>query len=473
MTDGISTSPHCLYKSNIVDDVIINKTRQNELVKVFCEYKTEFLILFDDFFRSQDLPKPSPVLHHFFQYTHLRDAHFYRCKLIEHTVQFSFFKHKGITLLRLDVFDDITSECLSEEIKIYQACYEKFIKFLKANFNQEIYPELYTPEIFYEACRNLQSFYDHQETSQKAKYSAIVKKKSYFNKEIRNLIKKNIYPELYNEQCNKIPASSTDDNQKITWQHFKTSNAAYSQLCEKLSLLKSSPSRLIEKSAYCSNENMITNKFDVVFSYCGDNIKEFILLLPCNKSLEMYELNEQKIQYLTTPNININKLLLSNVTIKKSNLSHGYYFGCVLSNISCFESDLSNTIFSNGEINNLFIKKSNIFGTSFTNTMIKNLRCEDIMPGRWTTQLVNKHLGYRYTGVFKTLASIDDKPSRFEILIPLVQTLVRDNVKLNNDVYKELKKFMHDYDKTSPEMRKYLQSINESMFLMKKISHQD
>ncbi|MEQ5470594.1 hypothetical protein ABN295_19645, partial [Escherichia coli] len=76
MTDGISTSPHCLYKSNIVDDVIINKTRQNELVKVFCEYKTEFLILFDDFFRSQDFPKPSPVLHHFFQYTHLRDAHF-------------------------------------------------------------------------------------------------------------------------------------------------------------------------------------------------------------------------------------------------------------------------------------------------------------------------------------------------------------------------------------------------------------
>ncbi len=66
MTDGISTSPHCLYKSNIADDVIINKTRQNELVKVFYEYKTEFLILFDDFFRSQHLPKPSPVLHHFF-----------------------------------------------------------------------------------------------------------------------------------------------------------------------------------------------------------------------------------------------------------------------------------------------------------------------------------------------------------------------------------------------------------------------
>ena len=94
MTNGISTSPHCLYKSNIVDDVIINKTRQNELIKVFCEYKTEFLILFDDFFRSQDLPKPSPVLHHFFQYTHLRDAHFYRCKLIEHTVQFYFLNTK-------------------------------------------------------------------------------------------------------------------------------------------------------------------------------------------------------------------------------------------------------------------------------------------------------------------------------------------------------------------------------------------
>ncbi|MCB7533903.1 hypothetical protein, partial [Escherichia coli] len=27
MTDGISTSPHCLYKANIADDVIINKTR--------------------------------------------------------------------------------------------------------------------------------------------------------------------------------------------------------------------------------------------------------------------------------------------------------------------------------------------------------------------------------------------------------------------------------------------------------------
>ena len=52
MTNGISTSPHCLYKSNIVDDVIINKTRQNELVKVFCEYKTELLILFDDFLEA-------------------------------------------------------------------------------------------------------------------------------------------------------------------------------------------------------------------------------------------------------------------------------------------------------------------------------------------------------------------------------------------------------------------------------------
>ncbi|MBK3326949.1 pentapeptide repeat-containing protein, partial [Escherichia coli O25b:H4-ST131] len=77
-------------------------------------------------------------------------------------------------------------------IKIYQECHEKFIKFLKINFSQEIYPQLYTPEIFYEACRNLQSFYDHQETSQNANYSAIDKKKSYFNKEIKNLIKKNI-----------------------------------------------------------------------------------------------------------------------------------------------------------------------------------------------------------------------------------------------------------------------------------------
>ncbi|MGD1747764.1 type III secretion system effector EspX1, partial [Klebsiella pneumoniae subsp. pneumoniae] len=168
-----------------------------------------------------------------------------------------------------------------------------------------------------------------------------------------------------------------DDNQGIMWQNFKTSNSAYSKLCGKLSLFKSVPSRLIEKSAYCSTENMATNKFNVVFSYCGDNIKEFILLLPYNKSLEMYELNDQKIQYLTALNINIHKMLLSNITIEKSNLSYGYYFCCVLTNISCFESDLSNTIFSNGEINNLFIKKSNIFGTSFTNTMIKNLRCED------------------------------------------------------------------------------------------------
>ena len=92
--------------------------------------------------------------------------------------------------------------------------------------------------------------------------------------------------------------------------------------------------------------------------------------------------------------------------------------------------------------------------------------CEDIMPGRWTTQLVNKHRLQIHRSI-QNPASIDDKPSCFEILIPLIQTLVRDNVKLNNDVYKELKKFMHDYDKTSPEMRKYLKSINECMFLMK------
>ncbi|HFK3577481.1 TPA: hypothetical protein ACG1NE_004430, partial [Escherichia coli] len=47
------------------------------------------------------------------------------------------------------------------------------------------------------------------------------------------------------------------------------------------------------------------------------------------------------------------------------------------------------------------------------------------------------------------------------------------NVKLNNDVYKELNKFMHDYDKTSSEMRKYLKSINECMLLIKNIVHQD
>lgn len=53
------------------------------------------------------------------------------------------------------------------------------------------------------------------------------------------------------------------------------------------------------------------------------------------------------------------------------------------------------------------------------------------------------------------MVSIDDKLFCFEILILLVQTLVCDNVKLNNDVYKELKKFMYDYDKIFLEMRKY------------------
>ncbi|HHA5179449.1 TPA: hypothetical protein ACOM1W_005344, partial [Escherichia coli] len=37
----------------------------------------------------------------------------------------------------------------------------------------------------------------------------------------------------------------------------------------------------------------------------------------------------------------------------------------------------------------------------------------------------------------------------------------------------ELNNFMLDYDKTSSEMRKYLQSINECMLLMKNIVHQD
>lgn len=140
----------------------------------------------------------------------------------------------------MDVFDDRTSECLSEEIKIYQECHEKFVKFLKANFNHEIYPQLYTPEIFYEACRNLQSFYAHQETSQNAKYSAPDKKKVILTEEIKKLIKK-YFPELYNEQCNKIPSSSIDDNRGIMWQNFKTSNIAYSQLCKNYLYLKAYP----------------------------------------------------------------------------------------------------------------------------------------------------------------------------------------------------------------------------------------
>lgn len=96
----------------------------------------------------------------------------------------------------------------------------------------------------------------------------------------------------------------------------------------------------------------------------------------------MHELSEQNIQYLTALNINVHKMLLSNVTIGKSDLSYGHYFGRVLSNILCFGSDLSDTIFSDRETNNLFIKKSNIFGASFTSIRIKNLLYEDIMPGR-------------------------------------------------------------------------------------------
>ncbi|EGE0302920.1 hypothetical protein DND01_22565, partial [Escherichia albertii] len=128
-------------------------------------------------------------------------------------------------------------------------------------------------------------------------------------------------------------------------------------------------------------------------------------------------------------------------------------------------------IFHNGRINNLFIKKSNLFGASFTNTKIKNLLCEDIMPDRWTVQQINQHLSYGYAGLFKTLASINDKPARFEILIPLIHTLVRDNVKLKNDVFEELDKYMLDYEKNDPKMKKYLQAINECITLMKSIAH--
>lgn len=66
----------------------------------------------------------------------------------------------------------------------------------------------------------------------------------------------------------------------------------YLKLCGKLFLFKSVFSWLIEKLVYCLIENMVINKFDVVFFYCGDNIKEFIFLLFYNKLLEMYEFND-------------------------------------------------------------------------------------------------------------------------------------------------------------------------------------
>lgn len=80
-------------------------------------------------------------------------------------------------------------------------------------------------------------------------------------------------------------------------------------------------------------------------------------------------------------------------------------------------------------------------------------------------------MSYGYAGPFKTLASINDKPARFEILIPLIHTLVRDNVKLKNDVFEELDKYMLDYEKNDPKMKKYLQAINECITLMKSIAH--
>lgn len=99
MKDGIYTLPHYLYKSNIADNETIKETRKDNSLKILCEYKTELIILFDDFFRSQQLPKISPALHFLFQQTNLIDAHFYRCKVQEHTIQLSFLKDKNITLL--------------------------------------------------------------------------------------------------------------------------------------------------------------------------------------------------------------------------------------------------------------------------------------------------------------------------------------------------------------------------------------
>ena len=49
MKDGIYTLPHYLYKSNIADNETIKETRKDNSLKILCEYKTELIILFDDF----------------------------------------------------------------------------------------------------------------------------------------------------------------------------------------------------------------------------------------------------------------------------------------------------------------------------------------------------------------------------------------------------------------------------------------
>ncbi len=79
------------------------------------------------------------------------------------------------------------------------------------------------------------------------------------------------------------------------WQRLKTSNLHIHNYVKNYLYLKAYPQWINKKISLLSRtENTITNKFDVVFSYCGNNVKEFILLLPYNKSLEMHELNEQK-----------------------------------------------------------------------------------------------------------------------------------------------------------------------------------
>ncbi|BDI44581.1 hypothetical protein EsCd1HHP049_00033 [Escherichia sp. HH154_1D] len=62
MKDGIYTLPHYLYKSNIADNETIKETRKDNSLKILCEYKTELIILFDDFLEANSYLK---YLQHF------------------------------------------------------------------------------------------------------------------------------------------------------------------------------------------------------------------------------------------------------------------------------------------------------------------------------------------------------------------------------------------------------------------------
>ena len=108
----------------------------------------------------------------FFQYTHLRDAHFYRCKLIEHTVQFYFLNTKASHYLDWMFL-------MTEQANVFL----KRLRYIKNAMKNSL-------SYFMRPAEISSHFMLIRMTSQNAKYSAIDKKKSHLNQEIKKLIKK-------------------------------------------------------------------------------------------------------------------------------------------------------------------------------------------------------------------------------------------------------------------------------------------